>query len=369
MNREITGSIAMPVKHAAADASVIDSAIGAGMGVALPGQAWLNQLPIDQRGVAFADLPYAQPAPLAIETRRLTPEALTAYADAFIDAQITARASLVTTPAHVFITELGLGRGQDIALAEASIAIWKERQGWRPSPQLPNDPPRELHAAIAVVGANLADAADRLVDLYAELDVAGYWLIIVNGGNSVRQAVAVTRIALGLQVRTGRPVTVSGSAWMHLALLASGVSATCAGLHGMRPTFPPATFDSDDDGGIGIPIFHPAILGAIPLGPRYDGTRSMLFELHPCHCANHTPNRPPVGKREIVPHNTACLASASREAAFMAPVIDEVRFIARMARANQLRARLSMGPLPRSWEHVGPTARSLRSGEAEAEEG
>jgi hypothetical protein len=217
----------MPVRHAVADATVIHRARAGGMGVVLPGQAWLNQRPPEERGTAFARLAYAQPRPLAPEQRRLSDESLSAYADAFVDAQLSAGASLATTPAHVFDTELGLGRDQDLELARAAAASWRERQGWRPPPDRPDDPPRELHAAIAVRGSLLAGAVDGLVDGYAGLDVTGYWLIVFNGNDSVRQADAVARFALTLQARTGRPVTVFGVATLHLALLASGVAAAC----------------------------------------------------------------------------------------------------------------------------------------------
>jgi hypothetical protein len=41
--------------------------------------------------------------------------------------------------------------------------MWRERLGWRPPPQRGGDPPRELHAAIAVMGSLLAAAVAHLL--------------------------------------------------------------------------------------------------------------------------------------------------------------------------------------------------------------
>jgi len=367
LDRTITNAIALPVRHAAAEAASVHAAREAGMGVVLPGQAWLNQRPPEERGAAFARLAYAQPHPLALEQRRLSGEALSAYADAFLDAQLSAGASLVTTPAHVFDAELGLGRDQDLELARAAAAIWRERQGWRPPPDRAHDPPRGLHAAIAVKGSLLAAAADELVDRYAGLELAGYWLVVFNGNDSARQADAVARLALGLQGRTGRPVTVSGVAALHLALLASGVAATCAGLHGMRPQYPPASLEHDEGTGIGIAVFHPAILGSVPVGAKHDRLRLRLFQQHPCACGQHVASRPPVGKAEILRHNTVCQQDEVRQATLMGPLIDEARLANRVVRANVLRVSLGLRALPVGWGAAAEAARRLR-GEGEAAE-
>jgi hypothetical protein len=367
LDRTVTNAIALPVRHAAAAAATLDAAREAGMGVVLPGQAWLNQRPPEERGAAFARLAYAQPHPLALEQRRLSGEALSAYADAFLDAQLSAGASLVTTPAHVFDSELGLGRDQDLELARAAATIWRERQGWRPPPDRAHDPPRELHAAIAVKGSLLAAAVDELVDRYAGLDVAGYWLGVFNGNDSARQADAVARFALGLQGHTGRPVTVSGVATLHLSLLASGVAATCAGLHGMRPHYPPRSLERDEGAGIGIAVFHPAILGSIPVGANHDRLRMSVFGRFPCACGHHVASRPPVGKAEILRHNTACQQDEVRQATLMGPLIDEARLAARVVRANVLRVSLGLRALPVGWGAAAEAARTLR-GDGDAAE-
>lgn len=361
VSRAATGAVAVPLEHAAAERGLVERASALGMGVVLPGQAWLNQLPPDERGAGFAELPYAQPGPITPE--RLSDAALREYAESFLEAQLLAGASLAATPAHVLAGELGPARERELALAYAAVEAWHERQGWRPPPGQFDAPPRALFATIAVRGAYLAEAAASLVELYADLDVDGYWVVVLNGGSSSRQLGGLTRLALGLQRETDRPVTVSGVAGLHVALLASGVAATCAGLHGMRPTFPPVPEERE----AGVSVYHPAILGPVP--PGEDAIRTRLFALQPCTCGHHVPHRAPVGREEVVAHNTSCLETETLEATFMTPAIDEHRLLARVQRADRLRRSLGLSDLPHGWRAVAAAARALRAGEDLAEDG
>ncbi|RKQ86799.1 hypothetical protein C8N24_4814 [Solirubrobacter pauli] len=369
LDRSVSNALALPLKHAANEAGVVERAHALGMGVVLPGQAWLNQLPPADRGGAFARLPYALRTPLDPDAARLSDTSIDAYAEAFLEAQLLGRATLVTTPAHVLGTEAAAGRAQELAFAHATAAAWEQRQGWRPPPDRPDGPPRTLFATLAVRGRHVGAAAEALVDAYADLPVEGYWVVIVNGGASARQLEGITRLALGLQERTGRPVAVNGATGAHVALLASGVAATCAGLHGMRPAFPPVPIERADDTGVGIAIYHPAILGTLPLGPAYAAIRTRLFALQPCGCGHHAAGAPPTGRRAIVAHNTACLTDEARDATFMAPAIDEQRLAARVERANRLRRPLGLSDLPVGWTAVARAARAFRAGEDLADEG
>lgn len=361
VDRSVANTIALPLQHAAAAAAVVEHALALGMGVALPGQAWLNQLPAAERGPGFAALPYALRAPLDPDTTRLSDTAVRAYAEAFVEAQLLAGASLVTTPAHVVGS--AAGRAQDVALAHAAVETWFERQGWHPPPARPFDPPRALFATLAVRGSQAAATAAELVDEYAELPVEGYWLVVLNGGSSSRQLAGIARLALGLQERTDRPVAVNGVAGVHAALLASGVAAVCAGPEPLRPAFPPVV-DAEDD----IPIYHPSILTTIPLGAGYEAVRNRLFALQPCACGHHVAERPPASREAVRAHNTACLTNEARDVTFMAPVIDEQRLAARVQRADRVRRSLGLSDLPQGWTAVARTAQALRAGEDLAED-
>lgn len=369
LERDVVGAIAMPLRYAAAHRGLIASARAAGLGIVLPGQAYLNQVALVLRGsTGFAGLPYAQAQPIAVESNQMSSSALVDYAEQFLDPQLAAGATLATTPSHVFDAELGRGREQDVALAQASVEVWRDRQGWRPPPQRPEDPPRELYAGIAVRGRNLAAAVDGLIELYAPLEVSGYWVTVFDAGNSGAQLAAVTELALGLQEATGRPVSVAGVAAMHEALLASGVAATCAGFQGMRPSFPPELIDADEVTGIAVQVFHPAILGVVPLGARYERARGWLFANRPCACDQHPAHEPPRGRSATIAHNTWCLAGEARDATRLTPVLDERRLAARIERANAVRARLSLRRLPPGWGAVAAVARARRAGGSAAGE-
>ena len=360
-DRDVIGALAMPLKHAAAQPDVVAAAREAGMGVVLAGQAWLNQLPPLQRGRSFGRLASAREHewdPV------LEPAAgLADYAERYLDAQLEAGASLVTTPAHVLDGELG--RTAELALAEASIAAWRERQGWRPPAQRPDDPQRELYAGIAVRGRDLPAGAAALAARYAALDVDGYWITIFDSDGSPAQLDALAGLALTLQA-TGRPAVVTGAGAQHAALLASGVAATCAGLHAMRPCFPPTVVALGEQTGVGIGIYHPAILGTVPPRRSSEPLLARLFAVHPCPCGTHPADEPPRGRGERVRHNTRALAEQAREATRLLPVLDEARLASRVANATTLRTKLGLRPLPRGWTAVAARASRLRTAGAVA---
>jgi hypothetical protein len=361
LERDAVGAVALPLRHAPSEAALVARARDAGLGVVLPGQAWLNQLAPERRGAGFDALPYAQPRALRVEHERMSPAALADYADAFLDAQLAAGATLACTPAHVFGQELGAGRAQDLALAAAAIAVWRERQAWRPPPQQPGGEPRELHACLAVKGEHLAAAAPALVERYAALEVDGFWLTIVNGDGSAPQLAGAAELALGLQEASGRPVTVSGAGAPHLALLASGVAATCAGPLAAGPVFPPRAADADGVVRIAAPVFHPAILGTVEPGAAGEEARTALFATEPCRCGAHRSFEPPRGRRETAAHNRWCLLAEVRDATRLAPPLDEARLAARITRAARTRRRLGLSELPTGWTAVAATARAHRA--------
>jgi hypothetical protein len=360
-DRDVIGALALPLKYAAAQPEPAVAAREAGMGVVLAGQAWLNQLPPLQRGRSFGRLAYARERewdPV------LEPDAeLADYAERYLDAQLAAGATLVTTPAHVLDGELG--RTTEVALAEASVAVWRERQGWRPPAQRPEEPPRELYAGIAVRGQDLPGGAAQLAERYAALDVDGHWITVFDGDGSPAQLDAVAELALTLQAG-GRPAVVTGAGAMHEALLASGVAATCAGLHAMRPRFPPTVVALGEQTGVGIGVYHPAILGAVAPRPGSEPLLARLFALHPCPCGAHPANEPPRGRGERVRHNTRSLAEQARDSTRLMPMLDEARLASRVANAGTLRTRLGLRPLPRGWTAVAARAGRLRTAGAVA---
>ena len=360
LDRRIVGSIAVPLRHAARQTGLIADALKAGLGMVSPPQSYLNQCVPGERPSGFDDLTLARTVALDPSRQRWSDSAIIDYAEDTLDAQLSVGATLALTPAHVLEEDGGHARDQELHLARATVASWTARQGWRPPPQHPGARPRELYASIVVQGREVEGATPALIDAYAGLEVAGYWLVVMNAGRSKTQIAGVARLALGLQQRSGRPVVVTGIGDVHLALLASGVAAVCAGLHGMRATFPPEQIDNAEDG-VAVHIFHPAILSSLPLGERYAPARRRLFSQRPCRCGAHPASEPPVGRAATIAHNRYQLQHEALEAASMDPVIAESRLLARASRASTLRRELQLGPLAAGWMGVADAARDLRA--------
>jgi hypothetical protein len=389
--RDVIGAIELPLRRAADEQPLLNAARRDRLGIVLSGEAWRNQLDPGARGDGFAALPYAQPRALSLERGSLAPAALADYAEAFLDAQLAAGATLATTPAHLFERELEQGREGDLALARATIAAWRERQGWRPPPQRPDDPPRELYAGIAVrattlAGASTADprAADprasdsdpipALIERYAPLGVDGYWLTVVELDDSRARLGAVAALALGLQEASGRPVVVAGAGDAATTLLASGLAAACTDVHmsreqGFAISSPSSGSARPSRKGTGatvtafaLPVFHPAILGMLPPGAAAEDARTRLFATEPCRCGEHVAFEPPRTRRETLAHNAWWLAAEAREATGLLPVFDEARLAARRQRAERMRERLGLPPLPAGWAAVAAAAAQVRAG-------
>lgn len=417
---DVTGAIALPVRRAAAQAAAIARAGAAGAGIVLAGQAWLNQLPPQQRPRDFAALPHALPRAVDLDRERLSPALLGDYAERHLDAQLAAGATLATTPAHLLAdADGGPGREQELALARATVAAWHERQGWRPPPQHADDPPRELHAALALRTSTAPDA-ESLLAAYADLDVDGYWLTLVaeaapgraagpngawasgaaaggpplarlaragdaaggsqwaagaaSGGIAADEAdsrdddaawaaavAGMAGLALRLQEATGRPVTIAGAGEVHAALLAGGVAATCVSAAGAACASPLRPFDGDGVTGIATPVYHPAVLGHVPPGAAGDDARLALFATEPCRCGFHVAFEAPRGRRETLGHNRWCIAAEARDVTRLVPALDEIRLGGRLSRAATIRRRLDLAPVPPAWSAAIETARTRRA--------
>ena len=151
----------------------------------------------------------------------------------------------------------------------------------------------------------------------------------------------------------------------HLAMLASGVAATCAGLHGMSFRFPPDPLPEseadDDDVGIGIYTYHPAVLGnAGPLSAEGDALRKALFFNRPCRCGYHEAKSPPLGKTQIVRHNAWAVGRDARRFASPAVEVAEAILAARADRARRQRAQLQMSRLHAGFTAIPQEAQELR---------
>lgn len=369
-DRRVVGAIAKPLAHAALDTGFVAAALDAGFGVVLPAQAWRNQLPLDhpKRSGAFARLRIHRPGlQLAPDERPLRPDFAERYSADHLAAELEGGATLATTPGHVLEYEGRQGRRTDVLLARLTAEEFAARRAWSAAPEQKGA--RALYATIVLQGCHAADPAcvEWLVTAYAGLEgVSGYWILAVNTSQSGRQLSGYARLALRLQQLTQRPVAVSCVGDGHLALLASGIAATCAGLHGMSLRYPPAELPELDEGdeeetGLGVHTYHRAVLGnAGPLGPAGDALRRALFLNRPCPCDHHPAAEPPSGKKQTVAHNCWSIAADAREFALPAVAAAEAKLARRIEQAKRQRALLKMSRLRGGFAAVPREAARLR---------
>lgn len=161
----------------------------------------------------------------------------------------------------------------------------------------------------------------------------------------------------------------------HLALLASGVAATCAGLHGMSFRYPPAELaefddEEDEETGVGVHTYHRAVLGnAGPLGAAGDVLRRALFLNHSCPCGHHPAAEPPSGKRRTVAHNCWSITADAHEFALPEIAAAEARLATRTEQAKRQRALLKMSRLRAGFDAVPREAARVRDQEPDAASG
>jgi hypothetical protein len=371
LDRRVIGAIAKPLFHAARDPKLVTAALARGMGVVLPGQGWRNQLAFDHPGRAgtFAHLAHHRPGlRLAPDERRFGASFAETYAADHLAAELSAGATIATTPGHVLEFEGSVGRENELLLARLASQEFIAGRAFSPPPGRPASERRELYATIILQGkhAKVPEIIAELVRVYAALDhISGYWIVAANCNHSGAQLAGYARLALDLEHTADRPTVVSGVGAEHLALLASGVAATCAGLHGMSFAFPPAIFaepeDDDDEEGLGVYVYHRAVLGFVGrLGKHGDPVRRAIFANAPCPCGHHPADRAPEGRRSIVAHNSWAVSADALEFAAPAVLAAEERLSVRAQEARRQRKFLRLSGLRPGFSSVPCAARELR---------
>jgi hypothetical protein len=375
-DRRVVGAIAKPLAHAVLDPGYVSTALKAGLGVVLPAQTWRNQLPLDhpKRTGAFAELRVHRPGVrFAPDEALLRPGFAQRYATDHIAAELESGATIATTPGHVLEHEGGQGRQNELLLARLTVEEFGARRASSPAPGQRGS--RTLYATIVLQGRHAAipGVIEWLVNSYADLSgIGGYWIVAVNTTQSARQLAAYSRLALRLQELTERPAVVSCVGDAQLALLASGVAATCAGLHGMSFRYPPASLPESDDEdeeetGLGVHVYHRAVLGSAgPLGAAGDRVGRALFLNRPCPCGHHPAAEPPSGKRQTVAHNFWSISADACDFALPVVSVAEARLATRVTVAKRTRALVKMSRLRPGFASVPREAARFRDQDEDA---
>ena len=373
-DRHVVGAIAKPLAHAGGDSQLIAAALAAGMGVVLPGETWRNQLPRrhKKRTGAFSQLASHRPGmQVDPDARRFPATFAERLAEDNLNEQLSAGATLATTPPHVLEREAGDGRQNDLQLARLTAEVFASRRAFAPAPGRTGR--RELYATLIVQGCHAADrrTVEWLATTYAGLEgIDGYWIVAANTTRSAKQLRGYTRLALLLERLSERPVAMFGVGHPHLAFLASGVAATCAGLYGMNFKFPPDELalgeDDEEPLRLAVHTYHRDILGnAGQLGREGDALRERLFHNRPCDCPHHEPDRPPLGRSAIIRHNSWCVQADARSLAEAAVVDAELQLVERITLAQRNRAFHGLTPLPTGFAAVAVEAARLRDGKSQ----
>jgi hypothetical protein len=373
-DRRVVGAIAKPLKDARADSGLISDALAAGMGVVLPGETWRNQLPKghEKRQGAFAQLASHRPG-LQIDPSAKRFRAAFAETLAFdnLEEQLRAGATIATTAAHAHEREGADGRQNDLQLARLTSEEFAD--GGRSAPAPGQTGRRELYATLIVQGVHVAQPAivEWLVGAYAQLEgIDGYWIVAANTSKSGKQLSGYLCLALELERLSERPTVMSGVGDPHLAFLASGVAATCAGLYGMNFRFPPDELSAqkkadEEKPRLAVHTYHCGLLGnAGPHGSEGDEIRKALFTNDPCACPHHSHDVPPIGRTQIIAHNSWCVQSDAFD--FAAPAVSaaEASLQQRITHAVRRRGFYGLSPLPTGFAAVGVEAARLRAGES-----
>lgn len=359
------GAIATSVIGAAHLGSTLAAARADGRGALVDTEAWRSQLePEDpQRGGEFRRLRLElDPA------RSLRPSHDTlAESDrlqllvAHRNAQVSLGASILLSPYHRVREEapLSSGRRLDLDLAHEFGAL-VAATGATEAPGVAGR--RSIAIGIAVDARRLSPAViTELIAGYRDVSADLFWIWVWKFTSSAVQYEQVQALAGGLQLATGIPCLLGGIGRLWEAALRNGVAAACQGWGRTEMHFPPRDppqslmGNDDDDGGLGIHVFHRAIRGTTNLGREAETPLRQLFAEVPCECGHHTAAAMPESQPERHAHNRACAEQLTSEIAALGTeqASGELPEIVAVAEAH--RERLELGALPRGWHAAAET--------------
>jgi hypothetical protein len=350
-----TSAIALSLANATRNRALIEGAPRRSLGVMLDGEAWRGQLDPEHRmrkswappGLREDEIVYPDAAVFGDEWRQ-------ALTEAFIEAQVAAEGTILTTPEYVSIDPLGVARQNGLALAADAIEHVKRRRLREPGPGTPHAQPRVLFATLAVQPSTLTEEAVRqLVAAYSHLEVDGFIVWAVKCGNSKRQFLLMRQLAIELQKASQKPVVLGGLGQLWKLALASGVAAACFGHQRSQLAWPPEEMKPPKPGekpkGRGVAVYHQDILGGFMIGEPGAKHRASTFAASPCSCDHHAAAEAPATSSAALAHNASMTMVEARAAVAGTPIDAVTRMLARAASAARRRAHLGMGRLSPAW--------------------
>lgn len=271
------------------------------------------------------------------------------------DAQAAGGATIFLSPAHLVADSapLNQARRRELAIQEDFVAIARASGAGHPAPQSPAR--RKIAVGLAVNGPDLRPrVSGELASAYRDLDADLFWLSVWNFRSTRVQYEAVRYLARTLQRESGRPCLVAGIGALWEGALRNQIAAACQGWGRGTLRYPPiprpAPPETEERGAAyGIPAFHPAIRGSVPLGDGYGEASALLYRRHPCPCDYHAAAVPPEGQRERHLHNRFWAERLCAGAIAGDPDVTTASLASVIEAAVQIRAELKLGPLPAAW--------------------
>lgn len=373
LDRRVVGTVAASLPQAARNSSALTRARRKlGLGLAFDLESWRLQLETAHplRGAAWQSLGMDVGRVYSPDARRLPDGAARRQATRAMDAQtLGVDPTIFTTPAHWLAgRQAGVGRRNDLDIAEACAEIFAERELAEPADNDERRIRRRMYAALMVDAGRLERAElEWVVHEYSRLSgIDGYLVWAVRFNDGLAQARLHRELMTGLQERSGRPVVGAGMWHFHTALLSRGLASTCVGPGRLKyPMLPPAEPPEPLDDGVeekphgrAVHVYHGAILGCFALRPEDDARRRRAFMRHACACGAHPPNEPPATHDQKVTHNRFWLMNEARDALPGLRDHAAARLAERITGARQARADVGMGPLASCWSDLSAPGQS-----------
>jgi hypothetical protein len=345
--------VALALAGAGRNRKALELARERGLRPAFDPEPWRNQLEPDhpKRAGTFSKLPYA----LADTTiwdpaTPLAPSEVDEVPHAWLESQIAVGGLDLLIPGHVYPGVGGPARRNDLTLARRALELAENQMlAIRPS----DDADRTITVQVNVLLANTEPLElERLADAYAELGAERYWINAVNFTGSIKQFALLRGLTGRLKQKTGAEITLAGLGRLWPGALIEGADCVCFGYQRSAFPFPPANLaeELDEDDGLGVHVYHPAVMGAIRLGDEGEWTRQFLFQRFPCRCGHHEPQEPPDRKPAQILHNAWCAARELEWAT--SPTLSQAAVDTRIAEALALRVRVGMGKLDTAWTRL-----------------
>lgn len=350
------GAIAASVLEAPRMDASIAAATERGFGVIIDTEAHRVQLPYDHTlRVAYREagldwLPNIyDPAAMALSEQGRS-ELLAIHRDA----QAKAGATIFLSPAFRLsdTPSLSAVRRSDLELQTDFLALARSSGATHPTPG--SGQPRGVATHLAVDARELSPRLiGELARTYGGLDPDIFCLAIWNFSPSERQYGLVRHLARALQRESGRGCMIAGLGALWEGGLRNQIAAAWQGWGRGNLTYPPPPPPPRDSEGkgtpYGVPAFHPAIRGSMPLGEAYERASRELYRRHPCPCGHHSPTVSPEGQRDRHLHNRYWAEQLGTAAITGDPALTTAALGPIIKAAAKLRDELGLGRLPSAW--------------------